>query len=86
MLEFFSFLPYLFFVVLGLHCCAGFSLVAAIGGVCVWGGGGWGLETLFFVAGVQASSFIGFSCCRALGLGSQASGVAAHGCRDLVAG
>ena len=38
MLEFFSFLPYLFFVVLGLHCCAGFSLVAAIGGVCVGGG------------------------------------------------
>ena len=47
---------YLFLAVLGLLCCAGFSLVAEAGGHS-------------FVAVWQASRCCGFSCCKAQALG-----------------
>ena len=63
MLEFFAF----FFVLITVFIfgCAGSSLLRRLFSSCsdwgAWGGGR--SETLFFVAGVQASNFIGFSCC-----------------------
>ena len=47
---------YLILTVLGLHCCMGFSLVAANGG-------------LLSSCSTQGSYCSGFSCCRAWGLG-----------------
>ena len=48
------FLYYLFLAVLGLHCCMGFSLVAASR-----------RELLFSSCGARASHCSGFSCCEA---------------------
>ena len=63
--SFFFFLISLFLVVLGLCCCAGFSLVAVSG------------AALHCVA--QVSYCSGFFCCRAQAQGHPASVVAVRG-------
>ena len=56
---------FVLWAVLGLHCCEGFSLVAASRG--------------YSAVAVQSSRFAGFTCCRAQARGCVDSGVAAHG-------
>ena len=67
LLKFYVFISvYLLLAVLGLHCCAGFSLVAARRGYCL-------------VGGAWTSHCSGFSCCGAWALECVGSVVVAPG-------